>query len=323
MSINTLSEIKKIIDVEISGLQTFKELLNKECECAINEIFNCKGKVVLTGMGKSGLIAKKIASTMASTGTLAMYMHPGEGMHGDLGMVRKEDIIMALSNSGESYELNVVLSIVKRIGAKIIAITGKENSTLAKFADIVLCYGEVKEACPLNVAPTTSTTISLVLGDAIALTLMKMKDFKIDDFALYHPGGRLGKQLIMKVSDIMLSDENNPAIEETSSIKDMLLKITEKQSGAISITDKDGKLAGIITDYNIRNVLQREKDIFSMQISQIMTKSPVYVYDDEKAIKALEMMKDRGKPITVLPVVNRESVVVGMLRMHDIIRAGL
>lgn len=289
----------------------------------MEQIFGCRGKIVLSGMGKSGLVAKKIASTMSSTGTPAIFMHPAEGMHGDLGMVTSEDIVIAISKSGESPELNSILPSARIIGSKIIAITGNRKSTLARLADFVIDIGDTKEACPFNMAPTTSSTVTLVVGDALSVVLMKMRGFGLDNFALFHPGGRIGKRLIMTVSDIMLKGEDNPLINISESIKNCLIKISEKQAGAVSVVDNRGSLVGLVTDYDIRKHLEKEENIFSMTIKDIMNSNPVYVKENEKAFKAFEVMQKRNRPINVMPVLSEEKVVVGMLRLQDLIKAGL
>jgi len=323
MDIDIESEIKKVIGIEINGLSLLQERINASVKAAVETIFSCRGKIIFTGMGKSGLVAKKIASTMSSVGTPAMFMHPAEGMHGDLGIVGADDIVVAVGKSGESFELNSVLPSIKNVGAKIIGIMGDSSSTLARYSDIIIDIGNIEEACPFNMAPTTSSTVIMVLGDAIAVTLMKMRGFKVSDYALLHPGGQLGKRLIMTVTDVMLRGDDNPLINMSDGVKDCILKISEKQAGAVSVIDDKGKLMGVVTDYDIRRHLEKEENIFSMAITGIMNNSPVFVYEDEKAFSALKTMQEREKPITVLPVLNRKNVVVGMLRLQDLVKEGL
>ena len=323
MDIDIESEIKKVIGIEINGLSLLQERINTSVKAAVETIFSCRGKIIFTGMGKSGLVAKKIASTMSSVGTPAMFMHPAEGMHGDLGIVGADDIVVAVGKSGESFELNSVLPSIKNVGAKIIGIMGDSSSTLARYSDIIIDIGNIEEACPFNMAPTTSSTVIMVLGDAIAVTLMKMRGFKVSDYALLHPGGQLGKRLIMTVTDVMLRGDDNPLINMSDGVKDCILKISEKQAGAVSVIDDKGKLMGVVTDYDIRRHLEKEENIFSMAITGIMNNSPVFVYEDEKAFSALKTMQEREKPITVLPVLNRKNVVVGMLRLQDLVKEGL
>jgi arabinose-5-phosphate isomerase len=283
----------------------------------------CHGKVIITGIGKSGLIAQKIASTMVSTGTPAMFVHPAEGMHGDIGIVNRDDIVIAISKSGESDELIGLLPSIRKIGARLIAITAKQGSTIAKHADIVLVTPIDEEACPLNMAPTCSTTAALVVGDALAITLMKLRGFKSEDFALYHPGGQLGKRLLLTVKDVMRAGDDNPVIQATMSVRDMLFEITNKRAGAVSVVDASSHLLGLVTDYDIRRALEKGGDVLAMCISDLMNKTPTSVYEDEKAICALEIMENRTKPFLVLPVLNRQEEVVGMVHLHDLVARGL
>jgi len=321
--IDILSEIVSVIDVEMKGLQNLKSCVDASFKEAVEEIYECHGKVILSGMGKSGIVAKKIASTMSSVGTPAIFMHPAEGMHGDIGMVSEEDIFIAIGKSGESFELNSILPAIRKIGAKIIAITGNRTSTLARLSDITINIGDAKEACPFNMAPTTSSTITLVIGDAIAVVLMRLRGFELDDYALLHPGGRLGRRLTMKVKDIMLKKYDNPVINISDTVKNCIMKISEKQAGAVSIIDSDGKLVGIVTDYDIRKHFEKEENIFIMTISRIMNPNPIHVYEDDKAFATLDFMQRRERPVTVMPVMNTQNIVVGMLRLQDLVRAGL
>lgn len=323
VDIDILSEIIKVIDIEMRGIQNLKNHVNASFEKAVKEIYHCRGKVVLSGMGKSGIIAKKIASTMSSIGTPATFMHPAEGMHGDIGMMTADDIFIAIGKSGESSELNSILPAIRNIGVKIIGITGNGKSTLARLSDIILDVGDSKEACPFNMAPTTSSTVTLVIGDALAVVLMRMRGFELDDYALLHPGGRLGRRLTMKVKDIMLKKHDNPVINISDTVKNCIMKISEKQAGAVSVIDDHGKLMGLVTDYDIRKHLEKEENIFTMTVSQIMNSNPIYVYEDDKAFESLEFMQKRERPITVMPVINNSKSVVGMLRLQDLVRAGL
>ena len=323
MDIDIESEIIKVIDIEMKGLSLLREQIDSSVKSAVEIIFNCSGKVILTGMGKSGLVAKKIASTMSSVGTPAIFMHPAEGMHGDLGIIGADDVVIAIGKSGESTELNGVLPSVKNVGAKIIGVMGEADSTLAKYSDIIINIGNIEEACPFNMAPTTSSTVTMVLGDAIAVALMKMRGFDLADYALLHPGGQIGKRLTMMVSDIMLKGSNNPIVNISDSVKNCISEISRKLAGAVSVVDNDGALMGLVTDYDIRKHLEKEENIFSMEIEDIMNGKPVFIYDDEKAFSALKIMQERERPITILSVLNRKNHVVGMLRMHDLIKEGL
>ncbi|OQW67633.1 MAG: hypothetical protein BVN29_01820 [Nitrospira sp. ST-bin5] len=318
-----LTEINRVIELEGRTVSRLRESVGPACEEAVREIFKSPGKVILTGIGKSGLIAQKIASTMVSTGTSAIFLHPAEGMHGDIGIVRSDDVLIALSKSGESDELIGLLPAIRRIGARLIVVTAKADSTLARASDILLLTPVEEEACPLNMAPTCSTTAALVLGDALAMALMKLRNFQPEDFALSHPGGQLGKRLLLTVGDIMRSGEANPIINVMSRLQDMLYVITSKRAGAVSVVDHDGHLLGLVTDYDIRHVLEKGGDIFSMTISDIMNKKPTFVYSDEKALRALELMENRNKPFLVLPVLDRLDKTVGMIHLHDIVARGL
>ena len=323
MNINIESEIISVIDIEMKGISLLREHIDSSVKSAVETIFNCRGKVILTGMGKSGLVAKKIASTMSSVGTPAIFMHPAEGMHGDLGIIAAEDVVIAIGKSGESSELNGVLPSIKSVGAKIIGIMGDGNSTLAKYSDVVIKIGDLEEACPLNMAPTTSSTVTMVLGDAMAVALMKMRDFDLADYALLHPGGQIGKRLTMRVSDVMLKGSNNPVINITESVKNCISEISSKLAGAVSVVDNDSKILGLVTDYDIRRHIEKEENIFAMEIKDIMNPDPIFVYEDEKAFSALKIMQEREKPITILSVLDRNNIVVGMLRMHDLVKEGL
>ena len=323
MDIDIESEIIKVIDIEMKGLSLLREQIDSSVKSAVEIIFNCSGKVILTGMGKSGLVAKKIASTMSSVGTPAIFMHPAEGMHGDLGIIGADDVVIAIGKSGESTELNGVLPSVKNVGAKIIGVMGEADSTLARYSDIIINIGNIEEACPFNMAPTTSSTVTMVLGDAMAVALMKMRGFDLADYALLHPGGQIGKRLTMMVSDIMLKGSNNPIVNISDSVKNCISEISRKLAGAVSVVDNDGALMGLVTDYDIRKHLEKEENIFSMKIEEIMNSRPVFIYDDEKAFSALKIMQERERPITILSVLNRKNLVVGMLRMHDLIKEGL
>ncbi|MFC1501498.1 SIS domain-containing protein [Elusimicrobiota bacterium] len=318
-----LKEIRKVVKIESETIDLLAKSIGNEYKKAVEMLYRCKGKVILTGIGKSGLIAQKIAATMASTGTMAVYMHSAEGMHGDIGIVQKKDIVIAIGKSGESNELLNILPIAKKIGAKIIAITGDKNSTLAKISNVILYTKIDKEACPLNLVPTSSTTVALVVGDALAVALMKMRKFKKKDFALFHPGGKLGKRLILTVENLMRCGDKNPIIRIDDSIKNMLFAITEKMSGAVSVVDKKGKLKGLVVDYDIRRIIERGEDIYKKKISEIMNPNPLFIHPTTKAIKALEIMENRERPLSLLPVVNKSNKVVGMIHLHDLISRGL
>ncbi len=320
---NILKSIKNVIESEIDTLKIVKNGVGLPFEKAVKMIFSCKGKVIVTGVGKSGNIAQKIAATLVSTGTSAMYLHPMEGMHGSLGVVHKNDVILAIGKSGESEELLGILGPIKKIGAKIISITANLEGTLAKNSNIILYTPIKQEACPLNLAPINSTTAALVIGDAIAITLMKMRKFKSEDYGLLHPGGVIGKRLLLTVGDIMRSGEDNSTIKLNDSIKNMLIEITKKRCGAVSVIAQNQKLLGFITDYDIRKILEKKEDIFSKKIKDIMNPKPIFVYSDMKAIDVLAVMQNREKAIVVLPVINRKKKIAGIIHIQDILAKGL
>ncbi len=321
---NTLKEIERVIELEIDALIKLRKSLTKSYAQAIELLFNCSGKVVVTGMGKSGIVAQKISTTMASTGTSAVFLHSGDGMHGDVGMVSVGDVVIAISKSGQSDELLSILRYIKKIRVPIIAITVSTDSELVQISDLVLVTPIDKEACPLDLVPTSSTTAALVVGDALAITLMKMRGLTPEDFAVFHPGGQLGRRILTTVSDIMRAGLDNPVVNNKDSVQDMLYQITSKRSGAVSVINDQGVLVGLVTDFDIRRVLEQEIDIFKLNVADIMNNNPTSVFSDEKAFHALNLMKDRGTPFSVLPVLDRpNNQVVGMIHLHDLVAAGL
>ena len=308
---------KEIFDSEIEELKIVKEKIDSEMIDVVNIILESKGKVVVTGIGKSGLIGKKIAATLASTGTYAVFMNSAEGLHGDLGMISKDDVVLAISNSGNSDEIVAILPSIKKIGAKIVAMTGNRNSKLGRAADKILNIGVKREGCPLNLAPMSSTTSTLVMGDALAAILIKMRDFKPENFALYHPGGSLGKRLLMRVSDVMHKDEKIPFCDKESSIDNVILVMTEKRLGAVCVMNGD-LMVGIITEGDIRRALKRKEEFFNLKAKDIMTRNFTRVSEDSMAIDALELMENRESQISVLPVF-KDVKLVGIVRVHDLL----
>lgn len=321
--IDILKEMTRVIDVEIEALQSVRDNMGSRFEAAVRLIAATKGQVVLTGIGKSGIIANKIAATFRSTGTQAIFLQASEALHGDIGAVGRQDVIVAIGKSGESSELNDLLRFVKKSGARVISITSNPTSAMAKLSDIVLDLKVPREACPLNLAPTASTTAALAVGDAIAVTLMKIKNIGTADFARHHPGGQLGRRLLLTVGDVMRKDDENPIISAHRSVEEMIVQVTAFLVGAISVVSRRGELLGLVTDYDIRKALASRKGIASMKITDIMNSSPTKVFSDEMAVDALELMRSRKKPITVLPVLNRKNRVVGMVHIHNLIAAGL
>jgi len=286
----------------------------------------CQGRTVITGMGKSGLIGRKISATLASTGTPSFYLHPAEGIHGDLGMVTQDDVVIALSNSGETAEVLHILPSLRRIGAKVIAMVGNKNSTLAKNADVVLDVSVSKEACPLGLAPTSSTTAALAFGDALAMELLSAKNFTAKQFAVFHPGGSLGRKLLLTVDDIMHKDKENPLVTGEMSVKDALFVITDKGLGAVSVVDdKEHKhLVGLLTDGDIRRGLSKGFAFLDRPVVEIMTKTPKTITANKLAAEALHLMEsNKPRPITVLPVIDENRCVVGLLHMTDLVHQGV
>lgn len=320
---NVINEIKLIIATQAKSLGEARSSVDKAFVRAVGILFQCKGKVVVTGIGKSGLIAQKIASTLSSTGTPAIFMHPVEGMHGNLGVIQKTDVVFAIGKSGESEELLSILPAIHKIGAKVICLTAEKNSSLARRSSVVLHVPVKREACPLNLAPTTSSTVALVVGDAIAITLMKMRGFNEQNFALYHPGGILGRRLLLKMSDVMRSGEMNPVVNVNDSMTNLVIEMSRKWTGAVSIIDSKKRLVGLVTDFDVRQAFAQGKAIREVKIRDIMNPSPTFIFSDEMAVRALEIMETRKKPLTVLPVVDRKKRSVGMVHLHDLVRKGL
>jgi len=319
-----LDELVRVFDLEIDALVRVRKGIGAAYATALETIFQCRGKVVVTGVGKSGLVGQKIAATMASTGTPAIFLHPGDGMHGGLGLVQREDVVLAIGKSGESEEVLAILPALREIGARVICITGNAESTLARGSDVVLIADAGREACPLNLAPTSSTTVALVIGDALAVALMKLRGFRPEDFARIHPGGQLGKRLRLTVGAIMRTGVENPIIRVNAGTRQMLLEMTSKHLGAVTVVDEHGMLLGLVTDYDVRRLLEHNVDIFSVDIDTVMNTAPSYVFTDDKAVVALQMMENRDKPFVLLPVLNRETrKVAGMIHLHDLVAQGL
>lgn len=317
MEFNEVDYARSVFDVEIEELQRVKSALNSDITKVTELILNSNGKVVVTGIGKSGLIGKKIAATLASTGTSAIFMNSAEGLHGDLGMIGSDDVVLAISNSGNSDEIVSLLPSIQKIGAKVVAMTGNRNSRLGRAADYVLNIGVSKEACPLNLAPMSSTTSTLVMGDALAAILIKRRDFKPENFAVYHPGGSLGKRLLMRVEDIMKKGNELPFCDKESPIKDVILTMTEKSLGAVCVMNGD-LMVGIITEGDIRRALTKEGEFFTFRAKDIMTRNFTKTDSKSMAIDALELMENRPSQITVLPVID-DNKLVGMVRVHDLL----
>ncbi|MDU2620073.1 MAG: KpsF/GutQ family sugar-phosphate isomerase [Dialister sp.] len=321
---SSLEVAARVLHDEAEAILKLIDRLDTSFEDAVNLISHSSGRVILTGMGKSGHIAKKVSATMASTGTPSFFLHPAEGIHGDLGMVTAQDVIIAYSNSGETGEILNIIPSVKRIGAKMIAVVGNVNSTLAKNSDVVLYAGAEKEADNLGLAPTSSTTAALALGDALAVTLMEKMHFTADNFAVFHPGGSLGRRLLLTVEMVMHKGDNNPVIFENSSIKDALFAMTDKGLGAVSVIDENYMLQGLMTDGDVRRGLEKGINFLSLPVKEGMTKKPIVITPDKLAAEALHLMeKHVPHPITVLPVVDNNGKSVGMIHITDLLRQGV
>lgn len=306
---------RDLFDKEICELEKVKEKISEEIENVINLILDSKGKVVITGIGKSGIIGKKIAATLASTGTHAIFMNAAEGLHGDLGMICGEDVVIAISNSGNSDEVIAILPSIKKIGAVLIAMTGNRNSRLGKAAHAVLDIGVDKEGCPLNLAPMSSTTSTLVMGDAIATILITARNFKPENFAVYHPGGSLGRRLLMKVKDVM--HKTLPIVELENDMDTVIMTMTKKRLGVVCVVEND-ELLGIITEGDIRRALKMKDKFFTLKAKDIMTEKYTFATENIMALDALELMENRESQISVLPVLN-DKKVIGIVRIHDLL----
>ncbi|CDB35575.1 arabinose 5-phosphate isomerase [Phascolarctobacterium sp. CAG:266] len=319
-----LEQARQVLRMEAEAVLEQVERIDEHFKAAVEMIMTCPGRTVITGMGKSGIIGRKMAATLASTGTPSFYLHPAEGIHGDLGMVTEGDVVIALSNSGETGEVLHILPSLRRIGAKLIAMVGNPNSTLAKNSDIVLNVGVTREACPLGLAPTSSTTAALAYGDALALALLSKRKFTASQFAVFHPGGSLGRKLLLTVEDIMHSGTENPLVKADISVQDALFVITDKGLGAVSVVDDDNKMLGVLTDGDIRRGLSKGVDFLKRPVTELMTASPKTITKEKLAAQALHIMEsNRPKPITVLPVVDAENHVIGLLHMTDLVRQGV
>lgn len=319
-----LAEARDVLQQEAKGIENLIPTLDQNFVNAVHMIMESKGRTIVTGMGKSGHIARKVSATLSSTGTPSIFLHPAEGIHGDLGMVTGDDVVLAFSNSGETVEILNILPSLKRIGAKIIAVVGNHNSTLAKNSDVILDASVEKEACPLGLAPTTSTTVALALGDALAIVLLSCHHFTKNQFAIYHPGGALGRKLLMTVENVMHKGNDNPAISEDSIVQDALFMMTEKGLGAVSVVDEEGRLVGLVTDGDVRRGLETGSNFLQWPVDAMMTKNPRQITSDKLAAEALHIMeKNQPRPITVLPVVDGDGKAVGMVHLTDLLRQGV
>lgn len=318
-----LREMRRVLAVEARTLRDVGRAVDARYAAAVRLLASCRGKVLLTGVGKSGLVAQKIAATLSSTGTPAVHLDPTEALHGGLGLVQKGDVLVAVGKSGESDELNALLPRLKALGVRIVAVTANPDSTLSRAAAVVLVTPVAVEACPHDLAPTSSTTAALAVGDALAVALMKVRGFRREHFALNHPAGRLGRRLTLKVSDIMRGGADNPVVRATAGAAEMLVELTRKRAGAVSVVDARGRLVGLITDYDIRRCLEKGLDIRRLPVTRIMNPRPTTVRPNALAARAVEVMEGRKNPFNVLPVTDARGRSVGLIQIHDLRARGL
>ena len=326
---SSIDQAKRVLRIEAEAILSLLDKVGENFDKALDLLLHCHGKVVVTGIGKSGQVCRKIAATLASTGTPAFFLHPAEGIHGDLGMITKDDVALAISYSGETDELLQIMPMMKRLGIPIVAMTGNLNSTLARVSDIALDLSVPEEACPLGLAPTASTTATLAMGDALAVALLEKRGFKEADFALLHPGGTLGRKLLFKVKDLMKVKESIPLIKTETDMRETLMEITSKHLGTTGVVDEDGKLVGIITDGDLRRHLRNDTgkdmgkgaDFFSRKAREAMTPHPKTIDQQELASKALHIMEKHS--ISSLFVVDSDAHPIGIIHLHDLIKAKL
>ncbi|MBU2919195.1 KpsF/GutQ family sugar-phosphate isomerase [Psychrosphaera sp. F3M07] len=322
MSLSQFSQSAlQVINIELQAIANLTKSIDHQFEQSCETILNCSGRVIVTGMGKSGHVANKIAATLASTGTPSFFVHPGEASHGDLGMFTKSDIVLALSNSGETAEIITLLPVLKRLGCTLIAMTGNDKSTLAVNSDFHLNAAVTEEACPLGLAPTASTTAALVLGDALAVTLLEARGFTAEDFALSHPGGSLGRKLLLTTKDIMHTGSRIPLVTEAASLKQAILEMSKKGLGMTGIVNEQGQLSGIFTDGDLRRCLDQDKPINEIMITDMMTRNSVTAQANTLAAQTLNIME--AKKINSLFVLDDTNKPIGALNMHDLLRAGV
>ncbi|MFN3593966.1 MAG: SIS domain-containing protein [Thiobacillaceae bacterium] len=316
-----LALARRTLVIEAEAVQALADRVGDAFVAAVEAFLHCPGRVVVSGMGKSGHIARKIAATLASTGTPAFFVHPAEASHGDLGMITSQDVVLALSNSGESAELVTILPLIKRKGARLIAMTGNARSTLAREADIHLDAQVAQEACPHNLAPTASTTAALALGDALAVATLHARGFTAEDFARTHPGGSLGRRLLVHVRDLMHQGDALPVVRESASLKEALLEMTRKGLGMTAIVDEAGRLTGVFTDGDLRRLLDRDVDVRNLMIREVMTRNPRTISEDVLAVEAARLMQEAR--VNGLLALDAEGRLTGALNMHDLLRAGV
>ena len=320
--INSIHDLAmEVLQIEADSILKLKDRIGKDFEKAIDILYDCKGRVIVTGMGKSGHIGRKIAATLSSTGTPSYFLHPAESTHGDSGLITRDDVVIAISNSGETAELMNILPLIERFGVKMIAMTGKKESTLGKKSDVVLDVSVEKEACPLGKAPTASTTATLAMGDAVAICLLKKRGFTEEDFLMFHPSGALGRGVLYHVSDLMITGERIPVLSENTSFLDTIQFISDKKLGCAIMIDKEGVMTGILTDGDIRRTLLKYNNPSSLITKDVMTKNPKVIQATDLAAKALHIMEKHS--ITSLAVCDSENKPVGLVHIHDLLKAGV
>jgi arabinose-5-phosphate isomerase len=321
MALSIIEKGKEVVRIELASIACLENHIDDQFEKAVTMIAKGPGRVIITGMGKSGLVARKIVATMNSTGTPSIFLHPTDAIHGDLGIVSKDDIVIVISKSGETDELYQLVPLFKRIGARLIAMVGNRNSRLGRNAEVVLDISVPEEACPHDLAPTSSTTATLVMGDALAVALLEQRNFTREDFAMFHPGGNLGKRLLLKTEEMMITGDGVPIVKRSVGLKDAIIVMTSKRLGATCVVNEDGSLAGIITDGDLRRLLQKTTDVGTFTAEEIMTKNPHTITTDILAAVALQEMEQFN--ITQLVVTDAEHKPVGVIHLHDLVKAGL
>ena len=312
---------RRVLQIEAQAILDLLHRLDERFVRGVEVLYECRGRVVVIGMGKSGSIARKIASTLASTGTPAFFLHPAEGLHGDLGMLCRGDVVLALSNSGETEELLKLLPTIKRFAIPLICLTGNDQSTLARYSTVILDVSIKEEACSIGLVPTASTTAALAMGDALAVALLEKRGFKEEDFATIHPGGALGKRLLLRVGDIMHTGHELPSVSEETSMKEVIYEISSKKLGITTVLDDGGRLSGIITDGDLRRLMEKTTDIFHQKAREIMSRSPKVIQREPLASQALQIMETHS--ITALAVVDAEGKPEGIIHLHDILKMGI
>ncbi len=317
----SIKRAQEVLRIESEAIANLIKRLNQDFQQAVEMLFSCKGRIVVTGMGKAGIIGQKISATLSSIGSPSLWLHPAEAIHGDLGRVIKEDLVLAISNSGETEEILKLLPTIKKIGARLISLTGNLKSALAKNSDVALDISVDEEACPLGLVPTASTTAMLAMGDALAIAVLEKKGLKKEEFAFFHPGGNLGKKLLLTVKDIMRQGAANPVIKEDTLVRDVLLAITSARAGSASIVNQNGILVGIFTDGDLRRHLEQDPDLSKRKVKEVMTKNPTVIREERLAAEALGILQ--SKKIDEVPVVDDQGRPVGLLDVQDLLKAGL